>query len=127
MNVFVGIGHISKAAATRTVNVKGVPTLVTDFTLAVNEGFGDTQSTDFIRCSIWRDRGAKMAPHLTVGRSVTVKGRITCQAWIGSQGDNAGKPMAQLVMTNPAVEFNTAGAKAEPEDAPFEYDEADAE
>ena len=107
MNTFIGIGHIAKAAQTRTVTVGGVPTLVTDFNVAINEGYGDTQRTEFIKCSIWRERGAKLAPSLTVGRSVTIKGAISCQAWLGTTGALAGKAQAQLTMANPAIEFNT--------------------
>lgn len=124
MNTFVGIGHVTKDATTRTVKVKGIDTLVTDFTVAINEGFGDTQKTDYVRCSIWRDRGAKLMQYLTKGRAVTVKGAISCQAWIGTQGENAGKAQAQLVMSNPAVEF--IGRKPDGENAeeiPFIPDE----
>lgn len=124
MNTFIGIGHITKDASTRTVMVKGAPVLVTDFTVAVNEGYGETQRTDYIRCSIWRDRGAKLAQYLTKGRAVTVKGAITSQAWIATQGDNAGKAMSQLVMNNPAVELiGRNNANTETEDIPFIPDE----
>lgn len=124
MNTFIGIGHVTKDAQTRTVTIKGAPVLVTDFTVAVNEGFGDTQKTDYVRCSIWRDKGAKLAQYLTKGRAVTVKGAISCQAWIATQGENTGKAMAQLVMSNPAVELlgkNTNGETAE--EIPFIPDE----
>ena len=38
MNRTFIIGHVTKDAETRPVNVKGIPTLVTDFTVAANEG-----------------------------------------------------------------------------------------
>lgn len=124
MNTAIMIGHVTKDAVTRTVNIKGAPVMVTDFTLAVNEGFGDTQKTDYIRCSIWRDRGAKLAQYLTKGRAVTVKGAISCQAWIGTQGENAGKAIAQLVMSNPAVELIGKTPRGESaEEIPFIPDE----
>lgn len=124
MNTFIGIGHVTKDATTRTVKVNGIDTLVTDFTVAINEGFGDTQKTDYVRCSIWRERGAKMARHLTKGRAVTVKGAVSCQAWLGSQGENAGKPQAQLVMSNPAVEFiGKKPGEENAEEIPFIPDE----
>lgn len=122
MNTAIMIGHVTKDAQTRTVNIAGVPTLVTDFTVAVNEGYGDSQKTDFVRCSVWRERGAKMAKYLTKGRAVTIKGAVSAQAWIGSQGENAGKAMAQLVMSNPAIEFIGKNQQAEP-DVPFDPDE----
>lgn len=107
MNTFIGIGRCVSDANTRTVSVGGVPTLVTDFTVAVNEGYGEHQNTVYVRCSVWRERGANLKPFLTKGRSVTIKGAISAQAWMPSKGELAGKPQAQLVMANPAIEFNT--------------------
>lgn len=124
MNTAIMIGHITRDAITRTVNVKGTSVLVTDFTVAVNEGYGDTQRTEYVKCSMWRDRGAKLAQYLTKGRAVTIKGAVSCQAWIATQGDNAGKAMCQLVMSNPAVELigkNNNGPADE--DIPFVPDE----
>lgn len=126
MNTSTMTGHLTKDATTRTVKVRGADTLVTDFTVAVNEGFGDTQRTEYVKCSIWRDRGAKLAQHLLKGRAVAIKGAVSCQAWIGTQGENAGKALAQLVMSNPAVEF--IGKRPEGENAeeiPFIPDEVE--
>lgn len=118
MNTFIAMGHLTNDATTRTVKVKGADTLVTDFTVAVNEGFGDTQRTEYIRCSIWRDRGAKLQQYLTKGRSVTVRGAISAQAWI----DKDGNARAQLTLANPAIELNGKRQEAEGE-IPFEPDE----
>lgn len=118
MNTFIGIGHITADASTRTVKVGGIDTLVTDFTVAVNDGFGDTQKSDFVRVTIWRDRGAKLRPYLTKGRGITVRGAISCQPWL----DKEGKPRAQLVMSNPQVEL--FGKKPDADDGvPFIPDE----
>lgn len=114
MNRTFIIGHVTKNAETRTVKVSGIDTLVTDFTVAANEGYGDNQKTAYYRVSIWRDRGAKMAPHLAKGRAVAVTGVVSASAWI----DQEGKARAQLEMTNPTVEF--IGKKpGEPDDLPF--------
>lgn len=117
MNTFIGMGNLTRNAATRTVNVKGVPTLVTDFTVAVNEGYGDSQRTQYIKCSIWRDRGAKIAQYLTEKRAVVIRGSISASAWI----DQEGKPRYQLEMSNPAVELiGKNGESAPVEEAPAE-------
>ena len=118
MNTFIAMGHLTADATTRKVKVKGADTLVTDFTVAVNEGFGETQRTEFVRCSIWRDRGAKLQQYLTKGRPVTVRGAISCQAWL----DKEGKPRAQLTLSNPAIELNGKRPDGE-EEIPFEPDE----
>ena len=118
MNRAFIIGHVTKDAETRQVNVGNVPTLVTDFTVAANEGFGETQKTAYYRVSIWRERGAKMAPHLVKGRAVSVTGIPSASAWI----DQDGKARARLEMSNPTVEF--IGKKpGDPEDLPFAAEE----
>ena len=119
MYITIATGHLTSDATTRTVKVNGADTLVTDFTVASNEGFGDTQRTQFIRCSIWRDRGAKLQQYLTKGRSVTVRGAIGTQAWL----DKEGKPRSQLTMSNPAVELNGKRPDVIDDEVPFEPDE----
>lgn len=110
--------HVTKDASTRTVNIGNVPTLVTDFTAAVNDGY-DPQTkqpryTNFYKVTLWRDLGAKLAPHLTKGRCVNVKGIPTASAWI----DQEGKAHASLEIKEAQVEL--VGKKpGEPDDLPF--------
>ena len=118
MNRTFIIGHITKDAETRTVKVGGVDTRVTDFTVAANEGYGENQKAAYYRVTIWRERGAKMAPHLVKGRAVAVTGTASARGWI----DNEGKARAQLEMSNPTVEF--VGKKpSDPDDLPFVAEE----
>jgi len=101
MNNLTVIGRITKDAETRTVKVGGIDTLVTDFTLAANEGYGETQTTEYFRVTIWRDRGAKMCPGLKKGRILAVKGAVSARGWL----DQEGKARAQLEIKNPVVQF----------------------
>lgn len=118
MNRTFIIGHVTKDAETRTVKVKGIDTLVTDFTVAANEGFGEYQKTAYYRVTVWRERGAKMMPHLKKGRAVAVTGITSARAWI----DQNGQARAQLEMENPTVEF--IGKKpGDPDDLPFAAEE----
>ena len=113
MTIFTG--NISKAAETRTVNVGGVPTLVTDFNVAENyQGSNGEKQTQFYRISLWRDRGAKLAQYLTLGRSITLTGRVRARAYLTK--DN--KPACQLEMANPQITFNTANPVQEGEPVP---------
>lgn len=103
MTIFTG--NISKAAETRTVMVGGTPTLVTDFNIAENyQGRDGERHTQFYRVSLWRDKGAKLAKYLTLGRSITLQGRVKARAYI----DKNGVAQAQLEMSNPSITFNTA-------------------
>lgn len=107
------IGRVTKDAETRTVSVGGVQTLVTDFTVAANEGYGDNQVSGFFRVTLWRDRGAKMAPGLKKGRIIAVKGVVTDRAWLGQDG----KAYSQMEIKNPTVQFIDK-KPGDPEDAP---------
>lgn len=120
MNNLTVIGRITKDAETRTVKVSGIDTLVTDFTLAANEGYGENQTTEYFRVTIWRDRGAKMAPGLKKGRILAVKGSVSARGWI----DQEGKARAQLEIKNPTVQFIDK-KPGDPEEAPVVGDEND--
>lgn len=136
MNNLTINGRITKDAVTRTVQIGGVPTLVTDFTVAADSGryvkdeTGNThaQNTEFFKVSMWREQGARLAQYLVKGREVTVQGAVFAQAWIGTQGANAGKAMAQLCIRNAQVTLHGAKPVAEepeeaPDDLPFEADD----
>jgi len=125
MENYIATGHITKNASTRTVMVKGTPVLVTDFTVAVNRGHGENQKTKFIVCSIWRDRGAKLAQYLVKGRLVTVQGNLDARAWTPTKGEFEGKPQVQFIMSNPEIDLPTANPAAKPDDdeIPFLPDE----
>ena len=118
------VGNISKAAETRTVNVGGVATLVTDFNVAENyQARNGERQTQFYRVSIWREPGAKLAKYLTLGRPIQIEGRVKARAYI----DKNGQPQAQLEMSNPRITFVTANPKddaVELADLPFEAEEA---
>ena len=115
MNNLTVIGRITKDAETRTVKVSGIDTLVTDFTVAANEGYGDNQTTDYFRVTIWRERGAKMKPGLVKGRIIAVKGAVSARGWL----DKEGNARAQLEIKNPAVQFIDK-KPGDPDDEPEE-------
>ena len=115
MNNLTVLGRITKDAETRTVKVKGIDTLVTDFTLAVNDGYGETRTTDYFRVSVWRERGAKMAGSLVKGRPIIVKGAVTARGW----KDNEGNARAQLEIRNPQIEFFDKKPGEEDDGVPF--------
>lgn len=88
MTNFMVSGNVSRAAKTRmATNGKGQQTLVTDFNVAVNDGYGEYQITTFYKVTIWGQKGANMAKYLTVGKSVNVSG-IPGQEnpWTGEDG-----------------------------------------
>ncbi len=51
-------------------------TAVLEFNIAVDTGFGDKKRSFWIRCSLFGDRGTKLAQYLTKGQLVGVSGAL---------------------------------------------------
>lgn len=50
--------------------------LLTSFSVAVDDGFGDKKTTDFFNVSAWNGVGKGVAPYLTKGTLVLVEGKM---------------------------------------------------
>ena len=88
MTNFMVNGNVSRAAKTRMATTpKGEKTLVTDFMVAVNDRIGSAEITRYYKVTQWGQHGANLAPYLTVGKEVNVRG-IPGQEkpWTGEDG-----------------------------------------
>ena len=73
MNNFNAIGRVGKDAVIRhTTGGKAV----TGWSLAVDKGWGDNKQTIWLDCSLWGERGQKLADHITKGAQIGVTGEI---------------------------------------------------
>lgn len=72
----------------------------TSFAVATDLGWGDKKKTLWIDCTIWGDRGEKLAPHLTKGQAVTIQGRPDLRTW-----DKDGKHGAAITCTVQELEL----------------------
>jgi single-strand DNA-binding protein len=61
---------------------------VLDFSVAVSVGFGDKKETLWVSCALWGDRGEKLQPFLTKGKSVTVAGDVGIRTYTTRGGDH---------------------------------------
>lgn len=68
------IGRLTKDPELKYIKVKGEDTAVCNFTVAVDEDFGD--ETDFIDVVVWRKPAENAAKFLGKGRLVYVEGRL---------------------------------------------------
>jgi single-strand DNA-binding protein len=82
MNTGTFAGNIGRDAETKTVG----DTTVTNFSLAVNTGFGDKKSTLWVGCAMWGSRGQKLEQYLTSGTKVAVSGDIDVRAYSAKDG-----------------------------------------
>lgn len=78
MNSIVIAGALGRDAQTRTT--QGGES-VTGFSVAVNNG--KDQDATWFDCSMWGDRGTKLAQYLTKGKRVTVSGRVSARSHEG--------------------------------------------
>lgn len=73
MNKFLGIGRITNNLELRTTsNDKSV----CQFTIAIDDGYGDNKKTDFIDCVVWNTRAENLCKYCTKGTKVAVEGKI---------------------------------------------------
>jgi single-strand DNA-binding protein len=82
VNVCNFIGRIGGDAETRyTPNGKAV----TNWSMAVDSGYGDHKVTTWIRCQLWGDRGEKIAGYIRKGDKIGVSGELSAREY-ESQG-----------------------------------------
>ncbi len=132
MNTGIFAGRIGRDAETRQANGQSV----TNFSVAVDVGFGDKKRTLWIGAAMWGERGEKVARYLTKGTAVTISGdvdlrqydkkdgsagaeitlnvqRLTLQGSRGESGDGAA-PAPRQEKAKPSGEFDDDGS-----DLPF--------
>ena len=84
INVFTFAGRIGRDAETRHT---GSGKAVTGFPVAVDVGFGDNKHALWVDCSMWGDRGEKLAAYLVKGSNVTVTGEADLQTYQSNGAD----------------------------------------
>ena len=64
----------------------GSGTPVCSFSIAIDNGFGDNRTTDFINCVAWNKTAEFVEKYFTKGRMIVVVGRIQTRTWEGQDG-----------------------------------------
>lgn len=73
MNNFSAVGRIGRDAVTRFTQAGKA---VTGWALAVDSGWGDNKKTVWLDCTLWGERGQKVAEHIRKGDRLGVVGEI---------------------------------------------------
>lgn len=60
--------------------------IVANFTVAVENGYGDKKQTDFINCVAWNNQAEFLGKYFTKGMMIIVAGRISTRTWEGQDG-----------------------------------------
>ncbi len=64
----------------------GSGTAVCSFSIAINNGSGENQTTDFVNCVAWNKTAEFVEKYFTKGRMIVVVGRISTRSWEGQDG-----------------------------------------
>lgn len=80
------VGRIGKDAELRSTN-DGKP--VSNFSLAVEVGWGERKKTLWIACTLWGKQAESLTQYLTKGKTVAIMGELNVGAWISRQDSDA--------------------------------------
>jgi len=61
-------------------------TAVCSFSIAINNGYGENQTTDFINCVAWNKQAEFIERNFSKGKMIIVVGRIQTRTWEGTDG-----------------------------------------
>lgn len=83
INKAILMGRLTRDPELRHTN-SGTP--VCSFSIAINNGYGENQSTDFINCVAWNKQAEFVERNFSKGKMIIVVGRIQTRTWEGTDG-----------------------------------------
>ena len=83
INKAILMGRLTRDPELRHTN-SGTP--VCSFSIAINNGYGENQSTDFINCVAWNKQAEFVERNFSKGKMIIVVGRIQTRTWEGADG-----------------------------------------
>ena len=86
INKVILMGRLTKDPELRHTN-SGTP--VTSFSIAINNGYGEKQQTDFVNCVAWNKTAEFVTKNFTKGKMIIVIGRISTRSWETQDGKRA--------------------------------------
>lgn len=110
------VGNVGKTPELRYTNSGKA---VCNFSVAVNEKYGETETTTWYKVVAWDKKAESAGKYLEKGQEVLVEGRVSVEAWADKV---SGEPKATLVLTATSpIQFGSKSkmAGSEPEEMPF--------
>jgi single-strand DNA-binding protein len=83
INKAILMGRLTRDPELRHTN-SGTP--VCSFNIAIDNGYGENRTTDFINCVAWNKTAEFVQKYFTQGRMIIVVGRIQTRTWEGQDG-----------------------------------------
>ncbi len=86
INKVILMGRLTKDPELRHT---GNQTPVCSFSIAINNGYGENQHTDFVNCTAWNKTAEFVSKYFTKGKMIIVIGRIATRSWETQDGNKA--------------------------------------
>lgn len=86
INKVILMGRLTRDPEMRHTN-SGTP--VTTFSIAIDNGYGENQRTDFVNCLAWNKTAEFVTKYFAKGKMIIVIGRITTRSWETQDGKRA--------------------------------------
>lgn len=86
MNKIIIVGNLTADPTVATRNIGGNDVKVANFSVAVNEGYGETRKTTYFRVNAWRGLAETIGQYLYKGRKVMVTGPVSLRQYKGTDG-----------------------------------------
>ena len=83
INKVILMGRLTKNPELRHTN-SGTP--VCGFSIAINNGYGENQATDYINCVAWNKQAEFVERNFSKGKMIIVIGRIRTRIWEDNDG-----------------------------------------
>lgn len=114
MNSISIIGNLTKDVELRYTQE---PKAVANFTIAVNEGYGDNKEAHFFDVVVWGKQAENLKKYCSQGSKVAVEGKLKQQRW---ETDN-GEKRSKVIISAFSIEYLTRKEDSEelsPSDIP---------
>lgn len=112
MNKILVTGRLTADPEKKTVKGKEL----CEFTVAVDDGFGERKTTVFYRCTAWETLANVIVTHLHKGDKVLVDGKPGAYAYVGQDG----KAKCNQTITVNTCEFLSDRRKEQPKEDDFQ-------
>ena len=108
MNLVILEGRLTKPPELRDTPA-GTP--VCDFSIAVDDGFGDKKKTCYMDITAWANQATFVAEYFKKGSGILIQGRMSMDQW---EDKETGKKRTKHKVTAEKVTFPIAEKKEEP-------------
>lgn len=115
MNVFSAVGRIGKENAKLAYTAKG--DAISNFSVAVSSGYGESEKTTWINCSLFGKRGESLTPYLLAGNQIGITGEITLRTYQtkdGSEKQSLECRLSNVTLIKQSVENKVSYEKTTP-------------